>query len=117
MRILTSIGLVIGIGALAIFVSQDERASIFLGLRPDPVQPDWTAIAAWPTAETTKVEAQPDPNRRITAIVLDDSGSMSADMDAAKQAIIDTLDAMQGTDRVAVIALNAGVVLPFTSVS
>ncbi|MEM6307037.1 MAG: vWA domain-containing protein, partial [Pseudomonadota bacterium] len=67
-------------------------------------------------ASVDRVQARPDPNRRITAIVLDDSGSMAADINAAKQAVVDTLDAMAPTDQVAVIALNAGVVLPFMAV-
>lgn len=83
----------------------------------DPVEPDWSAIAAWPDTVSESVEAQPDPNRRITAIVLDDSGSMGSDITAAKQAVIDALNAMAETDRVSVLALNAGVILPFTKVS
>lgn len=82
-----------------------------------PVTPNWSAIAAWPAAEAPSVEAQPDPNRRVTAIVLDDSGSMDDDIDAAKQAVVSALDAMAGDDRVAVLALNAGTVLPFTDVA
>ena len=81
------------------------------------VQPNWAVIASWPKVEAEVVEAQPDPNRRITTIVLDDSGSMSADMEDAKRAVIDALAAMQDEDRVSVIALNAGLVMPFTSVS
>ena len=105
---------IVAIAAVVIFRSQPgfDWASITY----DPVPPDWTAIAAWPSLEAELVDALPDPNRRITAIVLDDSGSMEADMDAAKQAVIDALKAMQDTDRVAVVALNAGVVLPFTFV-
>lgn len=82
----------------------------------NPVQPNWAAIAAWPTLEPTVVEAQPDPNRRVTAIVLDDSGSMGGDIIPAKAAVVGALDAMNGDDRVAVLALNAGTILPFTSV-
>lgn len=84
---------------------------------PDPVAPNWAAISAWPRVDAATVEPQPDPNRRVTAIVLDDSGSMGSDMDAAKQAVIGALDAMAQDDRVAVVALNSGTVLPFASVA
>ena len=49
----------------------------------EPVKPNWAAITAWPTLQADIVEAQPDPNRRVTAIVLDDSGSMGNDIEAA----------------------------------
>ena len=84
---------------------------------PEPITPNWAAIAAWPNLSSDTVEAQPDPNRRVTAIVLDDSGSMKSDMEAAKEAVIGALDAMAADDRVAVVALNAGTVLPFASVA
>lgn len=83
---------------------------------PDPVIPDWAAITQWPSLQADLVAAQPDPNRRITAIVLDDSGSMGGDMEAAKAAVLGALDAMQDSDRIAVLALNAGTVLGFSDV-
>ena len=83
----------------------------------EPVIPNWSAIAAWPNSEATLVEAQPDPNQRVTAIILDDSGSMGADIVPAKAAVIDALDAMEPGDRVAVLALNSGTILPFSTVS
>lgn len=90
-----------------------EPSSVF---PKEPVTPDWAAIAAWPDLDLPGVEVKPDPNRRVTVIVLDDSGSMSADISAAKQAVVDALGPMDDTDRVSVVALNAGVVLPFSSV-
>lgn len=81
-----------------------------------PVVPDWAAIAAWPEIDASEVYARPNPNRRNTVIVLDDSGSMSSDIRAAKRAIIHALGAMNDSDRVAVTALNYGTVLDFTSV-
>ena len=83
---------------------------------PEEVMPNWSSIAAWPNVETPTVEATPDPNRRITAIVLDDSGSMGADIVPAKAAVLEALNAMADHDRVAVVALNHGIVLPFTQV-
>lgn len=83
----------------------------------ESVAPDWSAIASWPDTDASSVEATPDPNRQITAIVLDDSGSMGSDIEPAKAAVIAALENMGPNDRVAVIALNAGVVLPFTLVS
>ena len=82
-----------------------------------PVTPNWAAISAWPSLQVDAVEAQPDPNRRVTAIVLDDSGSMGSDIVPAKAAVVGALEAMDDNDRVAVLALNAGTVLPFTTVS
>jgi len=110
------------VGALAVAVAQSflqsggpsqEAAPVF----SEPVQPNWAAIAAWPASEATQVEASPDPNRRITAIVLDDSGSMGSDIEPAKAAIVATLAAMADEDRVAVIALNRGVVWEFSTVA
>ena len=83
----------------------------------EPVKPNWSAIAAWPAVEVPDVEAQPDPNRRITAIVLDDSGSMERRITEAKSAVVAALEAMADEDRVAVVALNAGTVLAFRSVA
>ena len=83
---------------------------------PEEVMPNWSSIAAWPAVETQTVEATPDPNRRITAIVLGDSGSMGADIVPAKAAVLEALNAMADHDRVAVVALNHGIVLPFTQV-
>ncbi len=83
----------------------------------DPVTPNWAAITAWPTITADVIEAQPNPNRRVTAIVLDDSSSMGSDIVPAKAAVVGALDAMADDDRVAVLALNAGTVLPFTTVS
>lgn len=57
----------------------------------------------------------PDTKRTTTVIILDDSGSMGNDgITAAKNAIVSTVADMPDGDRVAVIALNDGVVLPIT---
>lgn len=108
---------VAAVGLLGFWIIKDElgpNGPAFLASNPDPVAPNWASIAAWPLAERATVEAMPDPNRRITAIVLDDSGSMGDDMQAAKDAVLLALDSMAPYDRVAVVALNKGVVLPFT---
>ncbi len=83
----------------------------------EPVVPNWAAIASWPTIQSEVVAALPDPNMRVTAIILDDSGSMGTDIGPAKTAVVDALAAMSSTDRVAVLALNAGTILPFMSVA
>ena len=105
----------IGVVAVVFFTLVDQPASTPAAKR-EPVAPNWAAIAAWPSIESSAVEARPDPNRRVTAIVLDDSGSMGDDIVAAKAAVVGALKAMEATDRVAVLALNAGTVLPFTNV-
>ncbi|MEM1274164.1 MAG: VWA domain-containing protein [Pseudomonadota bacterium] len=92
------------------------RDTFFFAAAPNPVEPDWAAITAWPGAEAAEVEAQPDPNRTFTAIVLDDSGSMGTDIEPAKAAVLATIAALPADDRVAVIALNDGLILPFSAV-
>lgn len=99
----------------AIYQESNEGGAVIVDR--DPVVPDWTAIAAWPDREAEQVEVQPNPNRRVTAIVLDDSASMGDDIVPAKAAVVGALDAMDDDDRVAVLALNAGVILPFASVN
>ena len=107
--------LLVGIGVvLSIVFDQQEYSASY---DVNEVTPDWAAIAAWPNLEANEVEARPDPNRAFTAIILDDSGSMGGDIDAAKAAVIAALEAMAPEDRVAVIALNAGQILPFTQVA
>lgn len=105
------IALIIGIG---MFSSLFEEQVSFTS-RP-AVEPNWTAIAAWPDIEAAEVEAIPDPNRTFTAIVLDDSGSMGSDINAAKEAVVASLASMEPEDRLTVIALNAGEIIPFISV-
>lgn len=112
-----TIGLFIAIGIAVFAVGGDfiQEYNPFAG-PPEPVEPNWTAITAWPGAEAAEVEAQPDPNRVFTAIVLDDSGSMGSDMEPAKAAVLASLGSMDPQDRVSVIALNDGVILPFMAV-
>mgnify|MGYP001795404218 FL=1 len=83
---------------------------------PEPVAPDWEAISAWPGQEAENVEAAPDPTRVFTAIVLDDSGSMSEDMQAARLAVAAAVETMAPEDFVSIVALNKGLVLPFMPV-
>lgn len=83
----------------------------------EPVKPDWQSIAAWPPDQAGEVDAEPDPNRNFTAIVFDDSSSMSDAIRDARTAVIASLDAMQDEDRLTVIALNEGEVIPFMSVN
>ena len=101
---------------IAVSIWQESNYDDPRRVEHDPVAPNWAAIASWPTLQTEVVEAQPDPNRRVTAIVLDDSGSMGNDIEAAKAAVSGALAAMADDDRVAVLALNYGTVLPFTTV-
>lgn len=83
----------------------------------DMGQVDWSAVAGWPRfIEVEEVETLPDPDRIFTMIVLDDSGSMGSDLEQAKTAVLQSLDMMDAEDRVGVLALNAGLVLPMTSV-
>ncbi|MEO0484509.1 MAG: vWA domain-containing protein [Pseudomonadota bacterium] len=108
------------LGAVAVVVfaiAQNLPENTAPAANMEPVTPNWAAIAAWPSTDAAVVEAQPDPNMRVTAIILDDSGSMGSDIVPAKRAVIDAMAAMAPDDRVAVLALNAGTILPFTSVS
>ncbi|MEM1429942.1 MAG: vWA domain-containing protein [Pseudomonadota bacterium] len=103
-------GIIVLVIFAIIFSEEDVQFSA------EPVEPDWAAIAAWPGIDAEDVDARPDPGRAYTAIILDDSGSMGSDIVPAREAVIASLDAMGTEDRVAVIALNAGVILPFTRV-
>ncbi len=109
--------LLLALGVVGFVVWNNTLRDYVIQVDTSPVTPDWTAIATWPGSDAGNVEAQPDPNRRMTVIVLDDSGSMSGDIRAAKQAVVEALEPMADDDRVAVVALNTGVVLPFTSVA
>lgn len=104
--------LVVGLIIFAIVAGEDNYA-----VSTEPVIPDWSAITAWPDTIADQVEARPDPNRTFTAIVLDDSGSMGADIVPAREAVVAALGAMGDADRVAVFALNRGEILPFTDVT
>ncbi|MEL6465187.1 MAG: vWA domain-containing protein [Pseudomonadota bacterium] len=105
------------LGAIAFAIFQESNQGDPQAIARDPVTPNWAAIASWPGVEVDLVDARPDPNRRVTAIVLDDSGSMGEDIGPAKAAVVSALEAMDAEDRVAVLALNAGTVLTFSSVS
>ncbi len=104
--------LVVGLIVFAIVAGEDN-----LAVSTEPVAPDWVAITAWPGVIADEVDARPDPNRTFTAIVLDDSGSMGADIVPAREAVGAALGAMGDGDRVAVFALNRGQILPFTDVT
>ena len=81
---------------------------------------DWTAVAAWPPGDVpadVTVEAMPDPDRTVTVIVLDDSGSMGSAIEPAKRAILQALDTFEATDRVGIIALNDGLLVEVMDVA
>lgn len=103
---------------LYVFANQDE----FMPWAPwnavefDP--PDWDAIAAWPQIpEEVAFMAQPDPNITVAVLILDDSGSMGTEMTGAKAALVEALAFFAPTDEVAVMALNAGLILPVSTVA
>lgn len=104
------------IASLALAACKEDEDETAAKSTSTVVTPNWAAISAWPSLEAPQVQAIPDPNRQITVIVLDDSGSMGGDIDPAKAAVISALDAMKRTDRIAVVALNKGEILPFTDV-
>lgn len=91
----------------------DEVASVPEG----NIEPDWPTIAAWPESAAEAADAAPDPERQINAIVFDDSRSMGSDIIPAKEAVVEALDAMAPADRVAVLTLNNGLILPFMDVA
>jgi hypothetical protein len=110
--ILIGIAVIAAVVVAAIFESEDG-----VQYTTTPVTPDWAAIAAWPGIDAADVDARPDPGRTFTAIILDDSGSMGTDIVPARAAVVSALGAMDPDDRVAVIALNAGTILPFAGVA
>ncbi|MEM9708730.1 MAG: VWA domain-containing protein [Pseudomonadota bacterium] len=103
--------------ALVVYAAISNQGQEVVVEESVPIDPDWAAIDAWPGLEAGDVDAQPNPNRTFTAIVLDDSGSMGGDIVPAREAVVAALDEMAPEDRVAVIALNTGVILPFTAVA
>lgn len=113
----TTVAIILAFGAIILWSLWEEIDPVALILPEQEIVPDWSAIAAWPNVESAQVEAVPDPNRQITAIIIDDSGSMSSEIEIAKQAVVGALAPMDDNDRVAVLALNKGVVLDFMSVS
>lgn len=74
------------------------------------ITPDWQAISNWPPQEATE-GGDPDPDRLTTVIVLDDSGSMKTMIGQAKAAVVDAVAQLPDTGRLAVIALNKGLVM------
>lgn len=107
---------VIAVGALmeALNMGGDDT---YVASSADMGDVDWAAIAVWPPLiEVPDVESIPDPDRIFTMIVLDDSGSMGSDLEQAKAAVMQTIKMMDPHDRVGVLALNAGLVLPITTV-
>lgn len=80
--------------------------------------PDWPAISAWPSGSgeaAGSAEANPDPWQVTMLIILDDSGSMGGQMEAAKQAVIEAVSQLDPNSRVGVLGLNAGAILPVSS--
>lgn len=77
--------------------------------------PDWPKIADWPVLDVEPL-ATPDPNLLTTVILLDDSGSMSAEMADAKSAVLSAVEQLPDSGKLAVLALNAGSVLAPTPV-
>lgn len=85
---------------------------------PTRLVPDWSAISGWPGVSESSdadVQANPDPRKLTTVILLDDSASMGGQMDAAKQAVLQAVSAFDPDSRVGILALNAGEVLPVMS--
>lgn len=79
---------------------------------------EWDKVSSWPgIVEPQPIDAKADPDFRATVFILDDSGSMGADIIPAKQAILTTLDRMEPTEKIAVMALNDGLILDFKSVN
>lgn len=96
------------------FAASDEFRQLFgKTSAPDFGGPNWTAIANWPEVpEGVEMLAQPDPSVTVAVLILDDSGSMSSSFADAKGALVQSLDYFSADDQVAVLALNAGLVLP-----
>lgn len=109
---------VVGIAAVAgIVVFQSMSPDSTYSAPADMGEVNWAAISVWPELiEVPDVESVPDPDRIFTMIVLDDSGSMGSDLEQAKAAVMQSVSLMDPNDRVGVLALNAGLVLPISTV-
>ncbi|MEO0911686.1 MAG: VWA domain-containing protein [Pseudomonadota bacterium] len=82
----------------------------------ESLAPDWPRIAEWPVLDVEPL-SMPDPNLLTTVILLDDSGSMSAEMADAKAAVLSAAEQLPKGGKLAVLALNAGNVLEPTPVA
>ncbi|MEO0358716.1 MAG: vWA domain-containing protein, partial [Pseudomonadota bacterium] len=104
-----------GIVAFDAFGPDGSNSAGQSGVDTTLFQPNWAAISVWPGIEGGGV-AQPDPNRLTAVIVLDDSGSMENDIFAAKVAVAEAVNQLPDSGRVALTALNAGLLLAPTPV-
>ncbi|MEM9140866.1 MAG: vWA domain-containing protein [Pseudomonadota bacterium] len=84
---------------------------------PSRLNPNWGAIGSWPpnVEDGASAQSNPDPWQVTTLIILDDSGSMADQMDAAKQAVVEAVGQFAPDSRVGVLALNGGMILPVTT--
>ncbi len=103
------------LGALAALTllaacQEDETAA---DATSEEFRADWAAIDAWPPAAEDGIDtqAEPDPERVTTVIVLDDSGSMGSDMEAAKDAVLTAVEQLPDSGRISVLGLNSGMIL------
>ncbi len=73
--------------------------------------PQWDVVVAWPGVEADAASADPEPQRTTTVLVFDDSGSMSARIEAAKTAAYDFASKLPDTTHFGAIGLNSGVLV------
>lgn len=115
-RYLPTLGVILAIVAVVLWDSFSNQSSPPTGSTIDvaTLNPDWSVISAWPgsSEDTAGVDATPDPGRITTLIVFDDSTSMSNQIAAARQAVVTAVAGFAPENRVGVIALNAGGVIP-----
>lgn len=112
---LGALGILIAVCAIVLILAEKGPvAGVEVpGISPpsaETLAPNWEKIAQWPGEEAEGTHA-PDPDRLTTVIVLDDSGSMSAEMADAKQAVLAAAQQLPEDGRLAVLALNSGMVL------
>ncbi len=110
-----NIGIVIVVGVVIFAVAiWDDINSGFTDAQPTvdvDLTPEWDAVAAWPGLEADAAAADPEPGRTTIVLVFDDSGSMSASINDAKEAAIAFAARLPETTHFGAVALNAGVLV------
>lgn len=109
-----NIGIFIVIGVTVVALIAWEEIAGSLDGTPQvtaDLTPSWEAVAAWPGVEADTAAADPEPDRATTVLVFDDSGSMSARIEAAKAAALDFAGKLPETTYFGAIGINSGVLV------
>ncbi|MEO1239077.1 MAG: vWA domain-containing protein [Pseudomonadota bacterium] len=107
----SGIFIAVGLVIVAIAVWDDLMQSDVTPQVQFDLSPQWDAVAAWPGVEANTAAAEPQPDRATTVLVFDDSGSMSGQIEAAKQAALDFAEKLPVSTYLGAIGINSGVLV------